>query len=332
MVIIRIDSLPNSSSKRNPIFDIMKGIGMLGVMMAHTETIPDFPYRRIILTYCIPIFFFLGGYFHHSTTKYREKLGKDFKRLIFPYLFTSSVIIVYALLFSIHFHMPNVLYSTFLAAFWGSGYHHYSLLWGDIQPIGAIWFLLALFWCRIVYDIIMTKAKYPKIVCLLISILSTVLDYYVINLPFCILPGLSCMVYYLIGDICKDFKRSIPVLIVLAVCFILGVLYSHISVTNCDYGCYPLDIICAAGASYFVYLLSIAINKVKFLGICLEWIGKFSLVFLCFHLIDLNCSISRYFHIPRDWYYLMPFQIAFCTVATIISLNLKTTRYIFSIR
>ena len=173
MVKIRIDSRPNSSSKRNPIFDIMKGIGMLGVMMAHTETIPSFPYRRIILTYCIPIFFILGGYFHHSSSNYIDKLKKDYKRLILPYLFTASVIIVYALLFSIHFHRSDVLYSTLLAAFWGSGYHHYSLFWGDVQPIGAIWFLLALFWCRIAYNIIMTKVGHPRIVCLLIAVLST---------------------------------------------------------------------------------------------------------------------------------------------------------------
>ena len=112
---IRIDSQPKPSSKRNPIFDIMKGIGMLGVMMAHTETIPSFPYRRIILTFCIPIFFFLGGYFHHSTTNYLDKLKKDYKRLILPYLFTAGVIIIYALFFSVHFHMPDVLYSTLLA-------------------------------------------------------------------------------------------------------------------------------------------------------------------------------------------------------------------------
>ena len=329
------DNINNSQSipqKRDISLDIMKGYGMLGVFIAHTETIPSFPYRKIFLTYCIPIFFFLGGYFYHQTVNYKKKLSKDFVRLIVPYLFTASIVIVYTILFSYHFKMPELLKNALIASFWGSGFSHNSYLWGSIQPIGPIWFLLALFWCRIAYNIIMTNTKYPYLVCLLVGITAVLLDYYIINLPFCILPGLSCLVFYMIGDMCKKLEMSIPLFIVIVACFILGVLFSHISVTNCDYGFYPLDIICAFGSTYLIYLLSKGTARVKYIGKYIEWVGVNSLIFLCFHTIDLDCSISRYFHIPRDWYILLPFQLCLYSVAVIVCHYFKITKAIFSIK
>lgn len=90
------------------------------------------------------------------------------------------------------------------SAVFASGSKHHSLLLADFRPIGAIWFLFALFWCKTIYNYIALKSNYKYIVASLIAIIATCMDYYLINLPLAILPGLSAMMYYGIGNYVKE--------------------------------------------------------------------------------------------------------------------------------
>lgn len=49
--------------QRNITFDIMKGIGILLVIVGHLNLIPMDPYRRIIFSFHMPLFLILSGYF-----------------------------------------------------------------------------------------------------------------------------------------------------------------------------------------------------------------------------------------------------------------------------
>lgn len=45
---------------RNVTFDIMKGIGILAVIIGHINDIPYMPYRHICFSFHMPLFFFVG--------------------------------------------------------------------------------------------------------------------------------------------------------------------------------------------------------------------------------------------------------------------------------
>ena len=141
---------------RNQSIDIMKGIAILLVVAGHMGDIPMDPWRRIIFSFHMPLFFILSGYFF----KVKEPLTlvkSDFRRLIIPYIMTAVVLILWASIFAIKGGDYSLVDVSIIKAVYGTGSAHHSPVFGRAPSIGAIWFLLALFWCRSVYNVIACK-------------------------------------------------------------------------------------------------------------------------------------------------------------------------------
>lgn len=122
-----------------------------------------------------------------------------------------------------------------IAALYGSGSYHASPILGKVQSIGAIWFLLALFWCRVIFNVIACKSKYKYSIAGVIAVVATLMDRYIINLPFAVLPGLSAMMFYLIGDWLRNHKVSNLVVVICIVCWLISINYSRIWMVQCHY-------------------------------------------------------------------------------------------------
>lgn len=318
--------------KRNDTYDIMKGIGIIAVIIGHMTIVPYMPYRNFIFSFHMPLFFILGGYFYKPNYNFKDKIKKDNKRLVVPYLFTSSLLLFYNFLLVYVGNDPTIMSESVLKVIYGSGSGHASMIGGNIPAIGAIWFLLALFWCRVSYNFIYCKIGKDKYwwICLCVAFIATAIDRYLINLPFAILPGLSAMIFYLIGDYLKQYHISKSVLIICMICWIVSIMYSHIWMVQCHYGMYPIDILGACGGTVFIYWISKLIEKTKIKGLFI-WLGVNSLVILCFHLIELNCSLCGHLHIPRVFCYQFPVKLLFCVLMTWLCYKFKFTRYIFSL-
>lgn len=111
-------------SKRQPVFDIMKGMAIIAVVMGHFDDIPVI-LSRFIYSFHMPLFFIVAGYFYHPCASLSEKIYGDFKRLIFPYLLTFGILLVNA--FLLHFVVRSD-YSHILPTLWGA--IPYGLPWG----------------------------------------------------------------------------------------------------------------------------------------------------------------------------------------------------------
>lgn len=319
--------------KRNDIIDIMKGIGIIAVIIGHMGNVPSVPYRNFIFSFHMPLFFIIAGYFFKPNNNFKNKIKSDFSRLVIPYIFTALILLCFNVLQSLVGEEKNtdVITTGIVSALFCSGSGHSSLIWGNIPAIGAIWFLLALFWCRVVYNYIACKTQHKYLIAGIVAIFATLLDRYLINLPFTILPGLSGMMFYLIGNWLNTHKVSYFMIIISFICWIISIIYSHIWMVQCHYELYPIDIIGACGGTAFIYWAS-KICNMTLLKPLFVWFGINSLVILCFHLIELNCKLCFHLHIPDNFYYQFPVKILFCMVMTWLCYRFELTRKVFSLK
>ena len=272
---------------RENTFDIMKGVGIVLMVIGHCA-IPHL-FRNVIFSFHMPLFFMISGFFFKPKPVVRQ-LKIDFKRLVIPYLFICLLLIMCGFIKDVvkNSGFNNTQYYA-IASLWGNGVSMTSnVLWADLPRIGAIWFLLALLWCRTLFSCIYNK---NIIYIILIAFIATSICQFVF-LPFSLLPGLSALLFYYLGYLANKwriFERKKPVFIqcIMGAIWVYCILYSHLEISFCRYDCYPIDILGAISGCYFIYVICKYVNdKNLIIKNILLLFGKLSLVILCFHNID----------------------------------------------
>ncbi len=189
-------SIKDTHKQRDEVIDIAKGIGIIAVIIGH---LTEFG-RQFIFSFHMPLFFLIAGFLFKPKPLKRCCL-EDFKRLIIPYIITALFIAIIMSIASLTKKEFNHYW--IIAAIYGSGSQsHTSPIFGDMPSIGAIWFLLAMFWCRLSFQLLNNIFKNLVtlgLICLTISILAIFIDSKIINLPFAILPGLAALIFYFSG-------------------------------------------------------------------------------------------------------------------------------------
>lgn len=312
--------------KRSATFDIMKFFGIMFVIIGHLATTG----QRVIFSFHMPLFFIIAGYFYHPKD-YKENFKRDAKRLLLPYIFTAAIIL---LAFRIIDPKASIVKWGIAALCANGSSMHTSLFLADIPPIGAIWFLPALFWCKNIFNILYRQTSHWLIASIVIAIAAIILDCKVINLPLAILPGLSALIFYSIGVVIRErngFYSLSPFLwTALVVLWIIDFLFSDMSMVRCYYNNFLVNIAGACGGTYVVFLLS---NVIATYYNCLKnlfvWIGMNSMTFLCIHNVDLDVPIRYILNIGPD--IAVPFAIAECFICTLIFYYIPVTRNIYNI-
>lgn len=137
--------------ERDNTLDAMKGVAIIAMVIGHLS---DYG-RGLIYSFHMPLFFILAGYVYKQRP-IMVALFKDIKRLLLPYLLVG--IFTALCLFVVRYDCSaKGLFSGITALIWGSGTTHSSPIFGDQYIIGAIWFLLAMFWCKTAFNILKNK-------------------------------------------------------------------------------------------------------------------------------------------------------------------------------
>lgn len=267
--------------QRNVEFDIIKGIGMILMVMGHTYG-PESLIWRIVYPFHMPLFFIVSGYF------FREKdifivIKTSFIRLLEPYIFICIA----------------VTFIRFIQHLINSSIHVFdinSILCG----MGPGWFLLSLFWCRILFNcIIKVFPKHFFIISFIVS--SAVTHLY----PFlsCLtnfssllaLPqGLSCLIFLAVGyyakqrDILNVLSSHRYISNILSISFwLISCIFGEVEVSKCIYKLWIIDYLGAIGGSYFCYFIAIFVKRYStILSSMFSNISKYSIAILSFHTID----------------------------------------------
>lgn len=331
------------NTKRINFFDIAKGIGILCVILGHMEIEAA---NRIVYTFHMPLFFFISGYFGFKREeKMSEFVKQKFDQLIVPYIFTSfCVVIINAIReFALGGNTIKRIFTVSFAAIYGSGNAWEKPF--HIEPIGAIWFLPALFIALVVVKYF-NQYKKPYLFIILLAYIGYKTSQF-IWLPFDIQAGLVAAIFVYLGNYSREiqlFEIKINKVIVGGLisiwtfCILFG---GSLYMVRNYYGNGLLDVIGALAAVYLIIIICRYIDtKKNVLGKILGFLGRNSLVILCAHLIEINFMIGfiyRYITnllLPQSviYFLLFVYKTIFCIFILIVFQYISITNKIFKIK
>lgn len=309
--------------KRNNVVDIMKGIGILLVILGHTLSMNS-RLHAFIYAFHMPLFYMLSGYFLKPLKKsgggyYKQYIYKRFNSLIKPYIIGGIIIIVLSSIVTYYFtgsffNSLNSIIYWLKAVLYGSG--GYTLF--NFPIVGIGYYLLALFFADIIVKYIISnfKKEYQIIFILLITLTGYYLSLYGYHIPFSIPIGLfNCLFVYVgyclsqstdLENITKDTCTTI-------ICVLFSFLITFVFATKCGNtlstaNIYPgnyFAIIASFTGSYIVYVISKMISKAKLCKL-FEFIGKNTILIFIIHWVELDVIPWQYIIDKYIIYFKMP--------------------------
>jgi fucose 4-O-acetylase-like acetyltransferase len=288
--------------KRNDTLDIAKGIGMVCIIAGHMGISPI---THLVFVFHVPLFFIISGYFLRMDNSV-DFLKKKSRQLIKPYIITSVLICLFDLAFrsaakiilGIQFSAADIAKRWALSMLYGSGTRtdFFNL---QIPSIGTLWFLLALLWALLITNYIGSK-KHGIIWIILIAVAGILTSRYT-WLMWSVQAGAVAAVFILLGWYARQKEWNTLIVnrpIVNTVSFVLlcfSIFLSYykgegvMALVQCRFPRGIIDFIGAVNGSVLVLNISKWISehsdKIKKL-LCI--MGKYSLIVLCAHSIELN--------------------------------------------
>lgn len=280
-------------------FDIMKGIGILLVMLGHThmfhaDCVLPSTLSYIIGSFHVPLFFIVAGYFSKTNTDNAlNTVSRYFKRLGIPYFVSAFVIIAYNAILAYKRHELGLFTGILGSYLWAdtSGIISSSFGFPEDMGVGPVWFLLALFWAKSLFLLISKSGKYTYLICFL---LSWGFSCFEIPMPFMLRQGITALGFVALGHWWKNCSLPKWFVFFSVVCWIIEVRFQiGISPYSAHYSFYPINLLGAFGATYIIYLCSLGLCKIKYLNSVVALIGNNSMNVLCAHTIDMRCNAIR---------------------------------------
>lgn len=287
---------------RSKKVDIARGIAMIAIVLGHLSI---FNINRVVFTFHIPIFFVITGYFLKVEDDIGVTLKKRFRTLIVPYYLACVAIIISAGIISCLRNCTRgdrsdtiaVMQQWFYAALYGAGDSYQEPF--VIKGIGAIWFLWATFWGIMILGIILKcKPKYRTI--LVFTVFA--IGYFTRSIcwfPLSIQAGCCSVLFMYVGYLVRRIQKQyintdieikiFLFMISLVVWFSFICQFQSFWLVHCDIGRGPLDVIASLCACYAIIIICSFIEKINgFISNGLAFLGKYSLIMLVAHIIELN--------------------------------------------
>jgi len=276
--------------------DIARGIGMICIILGH---LGNNGINRVVYTFHVPLFFILAGYFISEKKSMGGFVKSRARVLLVPYAVTCAVMIVLGIAAGIVLYGPIGVWqgiNWLWACFYGSG-NSFDLIF-HIKAVGAIWFLLALFWGSILFRASLKMNKWIRAAFAIALFAAAYFTRNVFWLPFSLQPGMCSVLFIYAGWIVKTYKTrlaAVPKAVKIACLCLAAALwgvfiaaYETFWVVRCDFGRGIPDIIMCLNACLTVVFISWLLEKAPLFGTAFSLVGRYSLLILCIHNIELN--------------------------------------------
>jgi len=277
--------------------------------MGHCGPIKSLHYL-FVYSFHMPIFYIISGFlFFHGksiTLSLSEIAYKRFRSLLLPYLATG--LIIFLIYYSIQYfnitHSVDDFYPFILKGskqfildlFYSTG-KEVILFHSVIDSLGVLWFLPSLFSAIIIfYFFIKLFEKYSIAIQSTIIIFLTVAGYmigkHVLLLPWSIDISLVAQIFMFSGYLMQKymiFEKKSPIWLFIAAAgiWLLDLYMGGINMSEREYNNLAVSTIGAIAASYLLMKLSYFLsNRTSFYYKSISYIGRQSLVILCFHQLD----------------------------------------------
>lgn len=283
-----------SSKPRDITFDIVKGIGILLVLIGHVWEMPN-GIRQTISSFHMPMFFIVAGYFSRSYSEIDNcwrTIRSYAKRLIPPFVFTIFISFLFFIALGFFKHEWNPAITKILSILWADVTHLKSP-WGEVY-IGVIWFLLALFWAK-VFFLFLSKWEHLVLpISLLISMGALIFHKVLPTTPWCILLGFTALPFVTIGWWIKRYTIPMWLKIGTVVLWVLAIRFSQLDMYCFTWGNYPIDVLGACGGTIVLYWISSQIKEhLRLSANILARLGVWSLAIMCFHDFEIATHLGN---------------------------------------
>lgn len=291
-------------NKRLGWIDIAKAICIFAVVVGHK----GFEHANFVYSFHLTVFFILAGYTSKIQPLTSDLLKKWFRQLMKPYFLTCTAVLGMELVnLVIIGRQASIIAVTDLIAtdlkrfFFAAG----SISnFGNIEMgkfIGAIWFLPAMFFARIILQFILNHIKEQKFQLLTAMAVAAiaVATANIVWLPFSILSGMFAVPFMLVGFLLKEKeildKLKLWHYLLMAAFFAVGCLtgyaqsFSFVSSSMKDGFLTP-----AFGLASSLVIIGISRFLDRFPMGVLKYFGRNSLIVLCVHLFEMNTLYKFY--------------------------------------
>ena len=282
-------------------FDIARGFAIICVVVGHMLG-TGIPIKVIdfCFSFHMPLFFIISGCFMKSTTTLNAAfVKKNARGLLLPYVVTCAFVIVLG--FIEQLIASGALSEALgeakrlgIAALYGSG--GYSGGMPDfVSPIGAVWFLLALFWARI-FLAAANMTRCPGIIVLMLFAGAYLMDDSLMWLPFSIQAGMGATLFLYIGEKARELglfeRKAIHPVLWVAMLIIWGYAIAFagkLYMASSNYSDGLIDVVGAICGTMCIVAFSRVLNEhVHRLVAPLASLGKITLPVFCMHLVELD--------------------------------------------
>lgn len=286
-----------SVGKRVKYIDIARGIVILCIILGHFGI---YEVNRVVYTFHVPIFYIITGYFLSKKYEVKPFIKDKVRTLLVPYAITCVLIVCVGAIFATLLGKTVVETAKYwiLASIYGSGVNYTEPF--VIHSIGGIWFLLACFWGNIFLRISLEiRKRYRLLFVIALFVIGYGTTVHCFWFPFSIQAGCCATLFMYIGylarrskeiyaNLPKEVKRaSVIFAFIIWLAFIKN--YEYFWLVENYFGRGVIDIFGSVCACFCVIMISKYIeNHSKVLTEFLAYIGKYSLIVLCVHIIELN--------------------------------------------
>lgn len=323
---------------RNQAIDILKGIGIILVLAAHSIEgwLSQFAY-----TFHMPLFFIVTGLFikvyeRNNETPFsdwwRSVVVKDFKRLLYPAFFTLAIILAVS---SLSYIINDSYLRNPIRLIWNNNPEKPI---GYITMLGNLWFLFALFFGKQFFYIV-NKISQKYIAYIFIGIIAVVIGQWY-SLPFEILTGISIIPFIYIGwyirnnggvsgKLKKWYYLTIPL-------WIIYIFFGGMRIGYMQFSwLYVFDIFAACGGTLFFYIISKQISeKTKYASKVLAFLGVNSLILICAPTIETYCFPLREIlpDLPHKMVFVVTGKTLWCVLFIWLCYKIKMLTRVFGVK
>lgn len=280
--------------------DIVRAVGMFLIIMGHTLEVYTYSIvGKLIFAVHVPVFFVLSGYLYKEKTFKKVFKGGNVN-LLLPYLATLLIVVIIT---RFNFIFPNWIYNLDMRNFWisalyGSG-TTLNPFWDKsltINAIGAIWFLLAMYFGNIIFNFIIDSFRGNLYISGIVATIVTFVGFYLTDtdiwLPWSLNAAMASQLFYYSGYLIKKFDLiekcgrfgCFTGIVLWIVSAQSGFLYLNIAYADSPI----LAILGGIGGSFTLMYLAKILCETKADLKAVKYYGQMSLIVLCVHLIDLN--------------------------------------------
>lgn len=282
--------------------DITKGIAIISIILGH---LGNDHINRVVYTFHVPVFFFITGFFTNTKRSIRDFVKNKVRTLLVPYVVTCLIITVIGTVEGwILGDARGAFFKWCYASVYGAGDTYTEPFY--IPAIGALWFLWATFWGSLFLRISLECSKYLRIAFIFALFLFGYCSRAICWFPLSLQAGACAAAFLYMGYLLKDAKESMKQvsseLKCAAVVFSVITWYFFIKdfqsfwFVHCDFGRGIVDILGSVCACFVVLCISKMIDwKTNYISRFLSFFGKYSLLVLCVHIIELNLFPWRQF-------------------------------------